>query len=510
MMHHLRKLLFALLLLTNLPDGSAQQPLKLWYNTPASAWTDALPVGNGRLGAMVFGRAGEELISLNESSLWSGGPANLNPNPDAASFLPKIRQALFAENYIEAETMCRQMQGLYTEAYMPLGDLVIKQVLNGAPTNYYRDLNISDATASTRFTVNDVTYSREVLASAPDQVVLVRLRSSQKGALSFDATVQSQLQFGVATTPEGELVIRGKAPAHADPNYVKYNPEPVIYSAAGACRGMRFELRLKARNTDGTLTSDATGLHVRGATEVVLFLSAATSFNGFDKCPDQEGKDEDRLAKNYLASAVGQTYQQLRQRHVQDYQQYFNRVSLSLNQNPAPPLPILDRLKKYADGGQDPALEALYFQYGRYLLISSSRPGGLPANLQGIWNNSVRPPWSSNYTTNINAQMNYWLAEPTNLAELHEPFLDFITHAAATGRATAQNFYHARGWAVHHNSDYLGYLKPRGRLGKRRPHLGQLEYGQPLAESTFVRALPLHRQHGVFANHRLSLDERGG
>jgi alpha-L-fucosidase 2 len=457
--------------------SAAQRPLKLWYTAPATTWTEALPIGNGRLGAMVFGRAEEELISLNESSLWSGGPANLNPNPNAASYLPQIRAALFQEDYKKAEELCHQMQGLYTEAYMPLGDLLIKQLAAGKPTNYYRDLNITEATATTKFTIGDTQYTREVLSSAADQVVLVQLKSSKKGGLSFDALVKSQLPAAVAASGSSELVMRGKAPAHADPSYVKGNA--IVYSEASNCRGMRFELRLKAKNSGGTVTTDATGLHVRNATEVVLYLSAATSFNGFDKCPDQDGKDEDKLAQGYLAPAFAQSYAQLRKRHVQDYQHYFNRVSLSLNQSPEPQLSTLDRLKLYADGGQDPALESLYFQYGRYLLISSSRPGGQAANLQGIWNNSTTPPWSSNYTTNINTEMNYWLAEPANLSEMHEPLLELIKNTAVTGQATARNFYNARGWAVHHNSDIWATSNPVGNLGKGEPTWANWNMGSP-------------------------------
>ncbi|HEX8504694.1 MAG TPA: glycoside hydrolase family 95 protein [Hymenobacter sp.] len=481
----MKKPLFRKLLLTPLLvvaaglAGRAQQPLRLWYAAPAATWTDALPVGNGRLGAMVFGRTNEELISLNESSLWSGGPANLNPNPTAASYLPQIRQALFQEDYKKAEDLCHRMQGLYTEAYMPLADLVINQIFAGAATEYSRDLNLADATASTRFTVGKVRYSREVLASAPDQVILVHLKSSKKGGLTFDARLKSQLQVAVDAGSATELVMRGKAPAHADPSYVGYNAEPIVYAPPGSCRGMRYELRLKAKTTGGTVTTDATGLHVRHATDVLLYLSAATSFNGYDKCPDQAGKDEDQLARAYLTAAWAQSFAQLRKRHVQDYQRYFNRVSLALGTEPMPRLSTLDRLKRYADGGADPALEALYFQYGRYLLISSSRPGGLPANLQGLWNNSTRPPWSSNYTTNITAQMNYWLAEPANLSEMHAPFLELIEHTAATGRATAAHYYGARGWAVHHNSDIWATSNPVGDLGKGAPTWANWNMGSP-------------------------------
>ena len=457
----------------------SQQNLKIWYQKPATAWTEALPIGNGRLGAMVFGRVNEELIQLNEETLWSGGPANLNPNPDAPKYLPQVREALFREDYKTANELCKKMQGLYTESYLPLGDLVIKHQFAGEPTNYYRDLNISEATTLTRFKIGNVEYSREVLVSAPDQVIVIKLKASKKGKLSFDAATNSQLRFKNAPNGNNELVMSGKAPAHVDPNYVNYNPEPVIYDDPENCRGMRYELRIKAKNTGGQVSADASGLHVRNATEVILYVSAATSFNGFNKCPVKEGKDESKLAQSYLQPAFAKSYDHIRQVHIKDYQGYFNRVTLLLNNNPVINLPTLDRLMRYADGAADAGLEALYFQFGRYLLISSSRPGGQPANLQGIWNPHLRAPWSSNFTTNINVQMNYWPAEMVNLSELHEPMIEFIKNTAITGRETAKNFYRAKGWAVHHNSDIWAASNPVGNLGKGDPTWANWDLGSP-------------------------------
>jgi alpha-L-fucosidase 2 len=231
---------------------------------------------------------------------------------------------------------------------------------------------------------------------------------------------------------------------------------------------MRYQLRVKARNKGGSVTADTAGLHVRSAGEVVLYVSAATSFNGFDKCPDKDGKDEAKLAREHLDKAFAKDFNILKEAHVRDYGRYFNRVGLSLSGagNPGANQPTTGRLMRYADGAPDPALEALYFQYGRYLLIASSRPGGVAANLQGIWNPHVRAPWSSNYTTNINVQMNYWPAEVANLSELHGPLIELIRNIAVTGRQTAQNFYKARGWALHHNSDIWATSNPVGDLGK--------------------------------------------
>ncbi|GAB3506085.1 glycoside hydrolase family 95 protein [Spirosoma knui] len=459
---------------------SAQaQSQRVWYNRPAANWNEALPVGNGRLGVMVFGKPAEELLQLNEESLWSGGPANLDPNPGVAKYLPQIREALFKEDYKQAAKLTQNVQGLYTEAYQPLGDLLLKQTLSGQPTNYYRDLNISDATATTRFTVDGVTFTRQIFVSAPDQVIVIRLTANKKGALRLLAAPRSQHPVTKTVIGRNGLAIRGKVPAHADPNYVNYNAKPIGYEDPEGCRGMRFDWRVTVRSTDGTVTTDTAGVQIQNATEAVLLVSAATSFNGFNKCPDREGRNEKQLCDTYLRKAGSKSYEVLRRNHLADYHRYFNRVSLNLTTNTpgsrsAADLPTDERLKRYAEGAVDPDLESLYFQFGRYLLISSSRPKsegepGVPANLQGIWNPMVQPPWSSNFTTNINAEMNYWPAEMTNLSELHTPFLDWIGYMATTGRATTKNFYNAQGWTVHHNSDIWATSNPVGDRGKGSP-----------------------------------------
>jgi alpha-L-fucosidase 2 len=449
-----------LMLFLQCSEAYGQSDLKLWYQQPAANWNAALPVGNGRLGAMVFGRVSEELIQLNEETLWSGGPANTDPNPAAHKILPQIREALFREDYETADKLAKEMHGLFTESYEPLGDLIIKHHFSTAssPENYYRELDISQATSTTRFTLDGVTYTREAFVSAPDQVIVVHLRASQKNALQFSVSVKSPL-FHTSHISKDAIVMKGKAPAHTDPSYMQSMEIPVVYNDPQHCRGMRFALNVKATTTDGKISEDENGLRVTGATEAVLFLSAATSFNGFDKCPDKEGKDETSLALKYLESALQKSVADLRKEHVKDYQNYFNRVSLAL-QSPAVNVPTDERLKRYAEGAGDNGLEILYFQYGRYLLISSSRPGGIPANLQGIWNNHVRPPWSSNFTTNINAEMNYWMVESANLSELHNPLINLISQLAVTGSKTTRNFYNASGWTVHHNTDIWAASNP--------------------------------------------------
>ncbi|MCF2443572.1 glycoside hydrolase family 95 protein [Dyadobacter sp. CY345] len=444
------------------PKLFAQQDLKLWYRQPARNWNEALPIGNGRIGAMVFGGVNEELIQLNEETLWSGGPVNPNPNPGAVKFLPQIRKALENEDYKLAEELTKNMQGLFTESYEPLGDLMIRQDFAGTPTAYRRELDISNATSMTTFTVDGIEYSREIFISAPDQLMVIKLKAGKKGALNFSASTKSQLIYTNVSIAKDEVAMKGQAPSHTDPNYIQTMEIPVIYNDPSRCRGMRFELRMKVKESDGEVTSDSSGLHVRDASEVILLVSAATSFNGFDKCPDKEGKDEVKLVEGYLKSSGSKSYGALKNDHVADYQKYYNRVNLVLNGNPKVDLPMDERLKNYTEGAKDPGLESLYFQFGRYLLISSSRPNGVPANLQGIWSHEVRPPWSSNFTTNINAQMNYWMAETANLSELHTPLLDIIKDMEVTGKETAKNFYNANGWVVHHNSDIWATSNPVG------------------------------------------------
>ena len=461
----MRSILFLLTLYSCLTihciTANAQSDLKLWYKQPARNWNEALPLGNGRLGAMVFGKVDEELIQLNEETLWSGGPINKDPNPSAPSVLPQIREALLKEDYESAEKLTQQMQGLFTESYEPLGDIIIKHKFSSSskPENYYRDLNISEATSTTRFTKDGVTYTREIFISAPDQVIIIHLIASKKNALDFSVGMSSPLYHKISKVSADEFIMKGKAPVHTVPSYVQAMEIPVIYNDPENCKGMRFELRLKAKTSDGKVTSDDHGLQVSGATEAFLMLSAATSFNGFDKCPDKEGKDEDLIASNYLNAAFSKPFDVLKKDHIADYQNYFNRVSLSLA-SPAVNLPTDEALKLYAEGATDAALEVMYFQYGRYLLICSSRPDGIPANLQGIWNNHVRPPWSSNFTTNINTEMNYWMVESCNLSELHEPLISLIKQLSATGKETVINFYNASGWTVHHNTDIWATTNP--------------------------------------------------
>jgi alpha-L-fucosidase 2 len=458
-----------LILLISCGDAPSKDnpALKMHYNKPAGEWVEALPVGNGRLGAMVFGRTDTELIQLNEASLWAGGPVDPNPNPEAPTYLPLVRKALEREDYGKAASLLKNMQGYYTESYAPLGDLVITQRYTGEVSNYRRDLDLNSAVANTHFRAGDVAYSREVFASAPDQVIVIRLDADKKGTLSFDLSLGSLLKYTVSTEGDHTLVMDGRAPAHADPSYYNINPEPVIYKDDA---GMRFRLLVKVIAKDGSIGTEGQTLTVSGASQAVVLLSAATSFNGFDKDPFKEGLDEKAIAGEHLLAASAKTYGDLKKAHVKDYKSLFDRVAFNLD-DPAPAIArtIPERLEAYLSGGEDRSLETLYYQYNRYLLISCSRPGSISSNLQGLWNKELRPPWSANFTTNINYEMNYWPAEAANLPEMHQPMLDRIKDMSVNGQSTARNFYRMNGWCLHHNSDIWAQTNPVGNVGHGNP-----------------------------------------
>ncbi len=474
----MRKQLFIFLLFSLISFVAfGQSELKLWYEQPAKQWTEALPIGNGFIGGMVFGDTENELIQLNEGTLWSGGPQKRNSNPEAHKYLELIRKALAKEDYTSAENLCRKMQGYYTESFLPLGDLHIKQTYSesGRFEGYYRDLSLNEAIATTKFKVKGVNYSREVFTSGPDSIMVIRIVADRPKMINLDLSLSSLLKNSVTVNGNNQLIMRGKAPVRVDPSY--YNKEgrnPILQDDSEGCNGMRFQTVLRAIPEGGKISADNSGLYIKEADEVILFLSAATSFNGFDKCPDSQGKDEKVISERYVDNAQVKPYDVLKADHIADYKKYFDRVVFHLpNKKMTKPvndkLPSDLRLKLYSYGNYDPELESLFFQYGRYLLISSSRPGGSAANLQGIWNKEFRPPWSSNYTININTEMNYWPAEAGNLSEMHMPLLQFIQNLAKTGAVTAKEFYRTRGWVAHHNTDIWGLSNAVGDFGDGDP-----------------------------------------
>jgi alpha-L-fucosidase 2 len=446
----------------------------LWYNAPAKNWNEALPIGNGNLGAMVFGRAEQERIALNEETLWTGGPAEQNPNPDAPRHLSKVRQLLFEGRNDEASRVMRKMQGPNTQMYQPLGDLFIFQQSQSKATDYYRDLDLATAITTTRFKQDGVTFTREMFVSAPDSVLVFRLTANQKGALNIRLAVHHELAY--ETVLEGnDLVLKAKARIGSDEDG---NRKSVLYEDAIGDKGMFFQLRVRVISCDGEVVPADSMLSINNATEAVVLLSGATSFNGFRNSPVAAGKDPQAATLRILRSLRGKSFDEIKTDHLADYQTYFKRVDLTLSDAPIPQIPTDQRLSDYKKGIVDLHLEELYFQFGRYLLISCSRPGGIAANLQGLWCESIDPPWRSNFTTNINLQMNYWLALSLNMQEMYEPLLTQIEHMAFNGLFTAKNYYHMSGWAAHHSSDIWAQTNPVGE-GSGDPKWANWALGSP-------------------------------
>jgi alpha-L-fucosidase 2 len=412
---------------------NGRPPLKLWYDTPAGdTWEAALPIGNGRLAAMVYGNTGKETLQLNESSVWSGGP-NRNDNPHALAALPEIRKLIFAGDVVAASDLAAkniQSERINGMDFQPVGNLEVTFPGLEQCDHYYRELDLERAVATTAFTVNGIRYTREVFASIPDQVIVMRLTADHPGSLTFSASFTSPQRSTVSTDARGAVLLSGTSgDKEGVPGQVKF----------------RSILRIKTKG--GKVSSDAQSTLVTGADEAILYISIATNFVNYHDL----GADENRRAEAYMDKAFNKDYATLLENHLRAYQRYFNRVSLELGPE-ASVLPTDARLRAFA-AADDPQFAALYFQFGRYLLISSSGPGSQPANLQGIWNNKIHPPWGSKYTININTEMNYWPSEETNLPEMHEPLIQMVKDLSHTGQETARVMYGCRGWVAHHNTD---------------------------------------------------------
>jgi len=437
-------------------DAPARTETLLWFRQPARQWTEALPVGNGTLGAMVFGDPVKERLQLNIDTLWSGRPKECN-NPDARNHLAEVRRLVLEDgNYSAADSLMKKLQGPYNEAYEPLGNLYVEFPGGSAGTAYRRELDLDTAVAR----VTAGTRSWEVFSSAPDRVIAVRI-----AAADFTVSMDSPLH-STAEALHGTIRLTGKAPSFSAPNYQRID-NPVRYSEAEG-QGMRFEARARVIAEGAQITAEGGTLRVSGARSATILIAAATGFRGFDRLPDRSADAIAEDCSRILDAAARHTWPELRSRHTADHQILFRRASLRLNPGAVPPdLPTDERLKAFR--GDDAGLLALYFHYGRYLLISSSRPGTQPANLQGIWSDQVRPPWSSNYTVNINTQMNYWLAETCNLSECHGPLFDLVQELAVNGRRTAQVNYGAGGWCSHHNVDLWRQSAPVGDFGGGSP-----------------------------------------
>jgi alpha-L-fucosidase 2 len=448
--------------LTTPPPADSANKLSLWFDEPAKQWSDALPVGNGRLGAMVFGGYSTERVALNEDTLWSGFPRDWN-NPGAKEHLPVVRKLVLQEqSYHAADEECRKMQGPYNQAYEPLGDLWLKFAHGEEVSKFRRDLNLDTGIATVNYQIQDGSFTREVFCSAPAQVVIIRLSANKAAQLDCEVRLTSQLRATSQSSASGEIVLSGKAPSESVPNYLREEKNPIRYDDAPG-KGMHFASVLRVKLTGGTLSQLPDGaLHIQGATAAELCIGAATGYRGYAVDPDLPLETVIAAARKPVVSAMAKPYESLKQSHLEDHQRLFRRVSLSLEApQPQTDLPIDQRVTKFA-AAPDPALLALYFNYGRYLLMGSSRPGTQPANLQGVWSGDIRPPWSSNWTSNINVQMNYWLVETCNLSECHLPLFDMMHGLSENGRKTATVNYGASGWVSHHNIDLWRQSAPVG------------------------------------------------
>ena len=411
-----------------------EEDLKLWYDEPASIWVEALPVGNGRLGAMVFGGPERERLQLNEETVWAGQPnTNANPavEPDA---IDNIRQLIFdgkyraAQDMVDAKIFHRTNHGM---SYQSVGDLYLDFPGHEEYSDYYRDLDISEAVASVAYKVGDVEFNREVISSFADDVVAINLTASQKGQITFDASISSPHRKQTVAVEGNDIVLRG-----------------VTGNQEGLEGKVNFVTRVRIVHKGGNLVASESSLTLTGADQAMVLVSTATDFIDYKTL----GADADKKASDLLAAASVKAFNSMKKAHAAQYKGYFDRVSLDLGTTPSALATTDVRVKDFATV-DDPQLVELYFQFGRYLLICSSQPGGQPANLQGIWADGLNPAWDSKYTTNINVEMNYWPAEIGNLSELHEPFIQMVKEVAQTGAETAKTMYGARGWVLHHNTD---------------------------------------------------------
>ena len=419
------------------PQQDKEQNLKLWYEQPAGNWNEALAIGNGRLGAMIFGGIREERIQLNEESLWTGSPVE-RANPEARKYLNEVRNLLFERKYVEAEQLAQEKlmatrleRGIHT--YQSLGDIRLFFEEHKKVTNYRRELDLERALVRVSYKYEEATFIREIFSSAVDQSIVISINCDRPGMLNF--LIGLSRPGNTAT--------------------VDISPDLIIMKEhVGDGKGVRFETRLKLINEGGKLVETNDGLKIEKANRVFIFLVAAT---------DYRGDDPAEVCTRQLTSVSSIGYEELRASHISNYQELFNRVKIDFGKTDAVFFPTDQRLAAMKIGSEDPHLLALYFQYGRYLLISSSRPGGLPANLQGIWADGLTPPWNADYHININLQMNYWPAEITNLSECHEPLFDFINEFRPRGRITARETYGCKGFVAHHTTDVWHFTDPIGK-----------------------------------------------
>lgn len=417
-------------------QGSRHNNLKLWYHRPAKQWVEALPIGNGRLGGMVFGNVLEERIQLNEDSIWYGGPKDA-VNPDGLKYLPEIRKMLFDGQLEKAAYLARMAMystPKYYNPYQPLCDIKMYFTgLEGEAEDYIRELDLDSGVVGIRYKINNVQYSREIFSSYPDQVMVIQMKCDSPGTLNFCVNLNRRPYEGESRVP---------------------SPDCIVMNGECGKDGVEFSCALKATAKDGRVRTIGDTIFVENASEVTLLLAANSTFRE---------KEPQEACMNQINNAAAKRFAELKQRHMDDYRSLFQRVQLTLSESDDGfNLPTDERLERVKNGAEDAGLMEMFFHYGRYLMIASSRPGCLPANLQGIWNESFTPPWESKYTININTQMNYWPAEVCGLAECHEPLFDFVDRLRTDGRKTAEKLYGCKGFVAHHNANIWAETRPEG------------------------------------------------
>ena len=421
------------------------QPNKLWYNKPAYAFEESLPLGNGKLGALVYGGANNDSIQLNDITLWTGVPVNPNEGGEAYKWIPKIREALFKEDYKTADSLQHYVQGHNSEFYQPLGMINIKDCNQGEFTDYYRELSLDNSLATVHYRRNGIQYTKEYFASHPDKMIAIKLSASLKRSINSDISLTSLIPHQVKAS-RGQLTMTG-------------------HVLGDEANSTHYCAMLQVKNTDGKVWASDSVLHLKDVSEAIIYLVNETSYYGFDKHPVQEGAPYIENVTDEAWHLANFTYEEFKQRHIADYKKLFDRVSLNLKGAKFDATRPTDKqLLAYSDNHENnPYLEQLYFQYGRYLLISSSRTKGVPANLQGLWAPALRSPWRGNYTININLEENYWPAEVANLSELVAPVDGLVEGMAVTGRHNAQHFYGIdKGWCAGHNTDAWAMTNPVG------------------------------------------------
>jgi len=425
---------------------AASDATSLWYEQPAEEWADALPIGNGRMGAMVYGGIENERLQLNEDTLWSGGPHTYD-NPEAYQHLTPVRKLLREGNYAEAEDLAQKMLGvpIHQAAYQPFGDLQLKFEHDGQASDYRRELDLETAVSSVSYQVGDAKFTRTVFASHPDQAIVIRIECSEPGQISFDLTNTSPHPFESTAAEDGTLSLTGRIAPRAG----KKEAGSRGLTSNWEKEGTRFAAKTKLIADGGSVSANSETLSVRNADAVTLYYCAATSYvNHQDVSADPVARVE-----RDLGAIIKEPFDAVQKRHLEDHAKLFKRVAIDLSDEAETSIPTDQRLARARENGHDPVLAELAFQYGRYLMIAGSRPGSQPLNLQGIWNDDMSPPWSSKYTININIQMIYWVAEVGNLSECHEPLLRMAAELQEPGKKTAQTHYRAGGWMSHHNTD---------------------------------------------------------